>query len=251
MRKFIIMLLAVTPLFAQSLKVDLPSPNGKDFYSIQNTNYSLGFAENYGIPVWCMYKLTPQMLIGTAPSSSDWQIDSRVKGYKITPKDLTGQNLEAVQLYPKDHAQNDSTAKMSTFYTSNVVFMSKQLKDTIWKNITKKSEELAAQYGEVYVYTGPVFDRDPLKVKYTNNNKIAVPSYFYKIILYKNDGAYEKKCYRIQNRIPGDYERNCDPDEFLFNLYQLEADTGIDFFDREIDASFRQEKMKYLEKQVK
>ena len=251
MRKFIILLLAVTPLFAQNLKVDLPSSNGKSFYTIENTNYSVGFAENYGIPIWCMYRLTPQMLTGNANSAEEWQVDSRVKGYKITEKDLSAQNLEIVQLYPKNHAKNDSNAKQSSFYTSNIIFMSKQLKESIWENIIKRSEELAAQTGEVYVFSGPVFEKDSLKVKYTNNNKIAIPSYFYKILLYQKDGKIDKKCYKIPNRIPSDYERNCDPDEFLFNLYQLEAATGIDFFDREIDANFRQERMKYLEKQVK
>lgn len=249
MKRLIFMLLVATPLFAQ--KIENPVSGAKNSYTIENTAYSVGFAENYGIPVWEMHALQPQMLAGGASAKPEWKQDNRVKGNRISPKEIESVKLEAVQLFPKTHAMNDTAAQESSYYTSNLVFMNKQLRDSIWENITRSFESLAQKYGTVYTYAGTIFEKDPIKIKYLLGNKIAIPTHFYRIALYFEDGKAVCKCYRIANRIPPDYERNCSIEEFLYNIYQLEADTNIDFFDRDIDSHFRQEKMKYLETRVK
>ena len=250
MRKFIFLLLLTTPIFAQN--IGAPIYEGKNLYTIENTAYKLGFAENYGIPIWEMHALQPQMLSGEGSTvKPEWKVDSRVKGFRIAQKDIEGQKLEPVQLFPKTHAMHDASVQETSFYTSNLVFMNKPLKDTIWEKITYSFELLAKKYGTVYLYSGAIFEKDALKLKYAFNNRIAIPTYFYRMILYFDNGKPVYKCYRIANRIPTDYERNCDIEEFAYNLYQLEADTNIDFFDRDVDSNFRQDKMKYLEKRVK
>ena len=250
MRRFIFILLAaVAPLFAQN--IELPVTTAKNAYTIENSAYTLGFAENYGIPIWEMHKLQPQMLSGGAAVNLAWKSDGRVKGFRISQKDIDGQKLEPVQLFPKSHAMNDTNAQESSFLTSNLMFMNKQLKDTVWERITYSFELLAKQYGTVYLFSGPIFEKDPLKIKYGFNNRVAIPTHFYRMALYFDNGKACYKCYRISNRIPTDYERNCGIEEFSYNLYQLEADTNIDFFDRDIDSNFRKDKMEYLEKRVK
>ncbi|GEM_PF-1494800 len=255
MRKFIFILLAsivsVSPICAQLLNVTAPYTELKNAYTIENDSYSVGFAENYGIPIWSFYKFTSGMASGSSAAKEEWQVDSRVKGYKITPKDLANLNQEPVQLFPKEHASNASMVVQSTFLTSNILFMPKQLKDSIWQRLTESFENIAKKSGIVYIFSGPIFEKDSFKIKYTLNNHVAVPIAFYRIALYVEDGKAVYKCYRFPNRIPTDYERNCDLEDFSYNLYQLEADTGIDFLDRDIDKNFRQEKMEYLEKRIK
>ncbi|WP_296330452.1 DNA/RNA non-specific endonuclease [uncultured Treponema sp.] len=247
MKKLIPLVLLITtfPIFAQ--KIVQPVSNLKNSYTIENSAYSLGFAENYGLPVWEMHVLTPNMLEGTFSTQSEWKQDQRVKGFRISKKDIEGQKLEPVQLYPKTHAKHDLMAQDSCYLTSNLLFMCRSLKDSVWEKITYSFELLAKQYGRVYTYSGPVFDKDPLKIKHMFNNRVAIPSYFYRIALYFVDGKPAYKCYLIKNRIPTDYDRSCDVEEFNYNIFQLEADTGIDFFESFIDVNFRQDKMKFLE----
>ena len=238
-----------SPLFAEEIAA--PLSGAKNSYTIENTSYKIGYAENYGIPVWEMHILKPDMLVGQANVNEDWQVDSRVKGYRISAKDIANIKFEAVQLFPKTHAMNDTTEQESSFFTSNIVFMYKQLKESLWDRTTKEFEDIAKKVGKVYVYAGPIFEKDVLKIKYINNNRIALPTRFYRLILYPEGEKFVYKCYCFQNRIPTDYERICELEEYACNLYQLEADTNIDFFDREIDSNFRQDKMKYLETRVK
>ena len=237
-------------LSAQNLDITNPVTEGKKTYLIENSAYTLGFTGNYGIPSWSLYKFMLGMAHGTAVTKEEWKSDSRVKNYKLFAKDVSnaGTNLEPVQLFPKEHARYDSEAMESTFLTSNIVFMSRQLHEYVWDRITESFEEAAQKNGTIYIFSGPVFDKNPLKIKWILNNKVAVPTHFYRIAVYNEDGHTVCKCYRFANRIPTDYERNCDLEEFAYNIYQLEDDTGIDFFSRDMDANFRQEKLKYLEK---
>lgn len=250
-KKFLLLLLAVTPLYAQGITIPVPMPAAKDAYAVENSGFMLCYAGNYGLPVWEMHMLKPDMFIGGALVNGEWKADTRVKSYRITAKDIAGSKLEPVQLFPKSHGMNNIEAQNASFYTSNLVFMSKQLKDSIWDRITASFEELAKKYGTVYVYAGPIYDKDPLKIKYTMNNRIATPAFFYRIVLYNEDGKPRYKCYRFPNRVPTDYERTCSLDEYAYNIYQLEADTDIDFFDRETDGNFRQDKVKFLDKRSK
>lgn len=247
-KKYLLLLLVVTPLYAQGITIPVPMPAAKDAYAIENNGFMVCYAGNYGLPIWEMHRLQPEMFIGGTLITGEWQVDSRVKSYRITPKDIAGTKLEAVQLFPKSHAVNNIEAQNASFFTSNLLFMNKQLKDSIWERITASFEELAKKYGTVYVYAGPVYEKDALKIRYTMNNRIAIPAYFYRIALYFEDGKPHYNCYRFPNRVPTDYERTCSLEEYAYNIYQLEADTDIDFFGREIDGKFRQDKVKFLDK---
>ena len=253
MRKFILLIstfILAANISAQQ-KIDPPVTNIDNSYVIENPSYKLGFAGIYGIPIWEMHELKSEMLQKSALSNEEWKTDNRVKGYRINPKDFANIKLEPVQLFPKEHAGDNIPDIESSFLTSNLVFMNKQMKETIWDRITNSFQIIAARMKVAYLYSGPVFEKDNFRLKYILNNKVATPSYFYRIALFYENGKPAYKCYKIPNRIPTDYERKCDIDEFECNIYQLEADTNIDFFDRDIDANFRQDKLKFLEKQVK
>lgn len=239
--------------FSENLEVTDPVPDGKNSYVIENSAYKLGYAGNYGVPVWSMYKYMAGMSAGTSTTKEEWKADSRVKGYRFSEKDVLnmGKNLVPVQLFPKEHGKSNAENLADSFYTSNLLFMSKQLKEHVWDRITKSFEDLAKQHGSIYIISGPVFEKEALKVRWISNNRMALPSHFYRIALYKEEGRTVCKCYKFLNRIPTDYERNCSLEEFSYNIYQLESDVGIDFFSRETDANFRHEKMQYIDRKGK
>lgn len=249
MKRLILLFLALTPLYAQ--KVGLPVSTVKNSYVIENSAYSVGYAENFGIPVWEMHELTPMMLHGEANVPVEWKLDSRVRGFRLSAKDIENEKTPCVQLFPSTHAKNDVKIQESSYYSSNLVFMNKQLYESLWKRATASFEEKAKEVGKVYLYSGPIFDRDFLKAKHIVNNKVVVPVAYYRVILYFENEKPVYKCYRFANKIPSDYERNCPLENFEINIYELEADTDVDFFDRDIDANFRQDKMKFLENRVR
>ncbi len=249
-KKIIFVLLITAPLFAQK-NIALPAASLPDTYLIENPAYTVAFSGNYGIPIWEMHTLSTKVAPATANDKEIWKTDNRVKGYRLTPKDFEDTKLELVQLFPKEHAGDNQEFRESSLLTSNIVFMNKLTKEMVWDKITNSFQIIASRMKTAYLYAGPIFDKNQMKIKYIMNNKVAVPTYFFRIALYFDEGKPAYKCYRIPNRVPTDYERSCNIDEYEYNIYQLEADTGIDFFERELDANFRQDKLKFLEKQVR
>ena len=237
------MLLVTAPLFAQK-NITSPATNLPNSYKLENYAYSVGFAGNYGIPIWEMHMLTSYLIQKKSSDKIEWKADNRVKGYRLTPKDFEGTDLEVVQLFPKEHAGASEENRASSFLTSNILFMNKQIKESVWDKISNSFQIITSRMRVSYLYAGPVFDKNPLKVKYIMNNKVGTPLYFYRIALFFENEKPSYKCYRIPNRHLTDYERQCDIDEYEYNLYQLEADTGIDFFSDDIDAYFEQERAK-------
>lgn len=236
-KTIIFILFLAAPLFAQ--KISAPVTNLPNSYKLENYAYSVGFAGNYGIPVWEMHMVTPYLFQKAWTVSYEWRTDNRVKGYRLTPKDFEGTELEVVQLFPKEHAGDSVDNQESAFLTSNIVFMTKQIKESIWDKITNSFQEITEKMRLSYLYAGPVFDKNPLKTKYMMNNKVGTPLYFYRMALYFEDDKPVCKCYKIPNRHLTDYERKCDIDEYEYNVFQLEADSGIDFFPDEIDAQLK------------
>lgn len=239
------------PLADLAAELNPPEATDSTAYILENPSYKLCFSDKYGQAIWSFYKLTPKMMEGVFSTSEEYKIDGRIKNNRITPKEIDSTNLTKVQLYPLTHAAFDTSAQKSVFLTTNLMLMSKQLEESIWEKLNIEIENLVRQQKEVYVISGPIFDKDNLKLKYIINGKVAIPAFFYRIVLYYQDDVPVYKCWKFSNRIPTDYERTCSIDNFGYNLYQLEAETGIDFFDASVDNYFRKDKMKYLQDHVK
>ncbi len=251
MKKFILLLALLIPVSAVFADIAIPVTKDGSTYNLENSHYKIGYSDRFGQAAWCFYKLNSAMITNVPISQDDFKADSRVKNNRITPKEMTSASLEKVQLFPLTHAGADPTVQKSSYLATNVVLMGRQLHESTWTRISREIEAIAREKGSVYVISGPVFDLEMSKIKYIINNKMAVPSAFYRIVLYYESGNMICKCWKFPNRIPSDYERNCDLDNYKYNLYQLEAETGVDFFDNSIDTFFKKEKMEYLENHVK
>lgn len=250
-KTFLSLVLAFLPFicFSQAIS-EYPKTNDKNIYILKNDSYTVGFDDTYGLPVWSMYRYTPIMKMGVSNVAEEWVTDTRIKRNKTTAKEFDSLNLYKTQMFPREHAMTYAETQKTTYITSNILPMTKSLKEGIWDRITQEIEQTAEQVGAVYVYSGPVFEKDFTKNNYLLSNRVVQPKYFYRLYIYFKDGKPFQKCYRFENHAPTDYEKKCDLNDFSYNLYELENDTNLDFFDQQIDASFRKEKMEYLEKRV-
>lgn len=245
-----ILFFAALPLFAFAQISSYPATNDKNIYILKNDSYAVGFNDTYGLPVWSMYSYDPTMKMGISSVPEEWVTDSRIRRNRTTAKEFDALNLYKTQMFPKEHAVTYAEVQTSTYLTSNILPMSQSLKENIWDRITKEIEEVSDKYGKVTVYSGPLFEKDFTKNRYLIANRAVMPVAFYRMYIYFDNGKAFVKCYKFANHAPTDYEKKCPLDDFAYNFYELENSTGLDFVDQSIDASFRKEKMQYLEKRV-
>lgn len=234
-KNFICLFLVFLPFIAFSQAISYPVANDKNVYILKNERYAVGFSDTYGLAVWSLYSYDPTMKMGISNVPEEWVTDSRIKSNRTTAKEFDSLNLYKTQMFPKEHAMTYAEVQKTTYLTSNILPMSQSLKENIWDRITREIEEVSQKYGRVYVYSGPVFEKEFSKNRYLISNRVVMPVSFYRMYIYFQGGKTRCKCYKFSNHAPTDYEKKCPLDDFSYNIYKLEADTGIDFVDQSVD----------------
>jgi endonuclease G len=113
-----------------------------------------------------------------------------------------------------------------TFFTSNVSPQLYAFNAGIWNRLEQKVRYWAKRYDGVYVVTGGVLS-DNLKT--IGKEKVAVPNYFYKIVLTKDRSKMVGFLVPHQKTSKAIYE-------FVVSVDTIEQMTGIDFFPNLEDA---------------
>ena len=202
----------------------LPTSTSNDVYS--NDAYSFSYKEEYEQSEWVAYELTKKDM-----PNADYKRPYFNQDKSVTTKSADWRNFKNTK-YNKGHLCPAADRKSSyamyemTFLTSNA---SPQLYDFnagIWNRLEQKIRYWAERYNGVYVVTGGVLE-DGLKT--IGKEDVAVPNYFYKVILTKD------KANMIGFLVP-----HKDSDKPLYSFVvpvdEIEKKTGIDFFSALPDA---------------
>ena len=81
--------------------------------------------------------------------------------------------------YDRGHMANwEDTEDVNSFTLGNVVPQNPTNNRHLWAWIESATRYLATEYGQVYVVTGPIFDKDPAKI----NNRVWVPTQLFKAV---------------------------------------------------------------------
>jgi endonuclease G len=108
------------------------------------------------------------------------------------------------------------------FYLSNIVpQIGKGMNQGIWKDLEEKVRNWAIDRGELYIFTGPIFEGG---IKNTiGNNAVAVPTHLYKIVFDpdKNEA--------IAFIMPNEKLDTKDMPNYIVTIRDVEKMTGLDF----------------------
>ena len=108
------------------------------------------------------------------------------------------------------------------FYLSNMVpQVGKGMNQGIWKNLEEYVRNWAINRGELYIFTGPIYEGGIKKT--IGNNKVAVPSHLYKIV-------YDpQKAEAIAFIMPNEKLESDDMPNYIVTIREIEKKTGLDF----------------------
>jgi endonuclease G len=184
--------------------------------------YTLSYNEKYEQAEWVAYELKQEYLtknrfkrplfikdpnVGT--SSADW------KNYKKS-------GFDKGHLCPAADMDFSKEAFKETFFTSNISPQLHVFNNGVWKRLEEKTRYWAVKYDGIYVVTGGVLNAS---LKTIGREKVAVPKYFYKILMDDTNGKYRMIAFMIPN------EKSDNPlYSFVVSVDSLEKITGIDFF---------------------
>ncbi|MCZ8198381.1 MAG: DNA/RNA non-specific endonuclease [Flavobacterium sp.] len=195
---------------------------------IQHDNYTLSYKEEYEQAEWVAYELKKGRY-----SNQDYQRPFFIEDPKVKTGSADWRNYKNSG-YDKGHLCAAGDMKFSkaafeeTFYTSNISPQDREFNSGIWNRLEQKTRYWANKYDGIYVVTGGVL-KDNLET--IGKEDVAVPDYFYKVLLNKNNGNYKMIAFLIPNE---DSEKGLY--EFVVSVDEIEKLTGINFFPKLEDS---------------
>jgi endonuclease G len=209
---------------AQTDGLELGIPSTDNCELVHHTGYSLCYSEKYEQSAWVAYKLTKDEVGSTKASryEMDFEPDPSVTTHSASKDDYRNSGFDKGHLVPAADLKWGKRAMRESFFTSNISPQLHEFNAGIWETLEKDVRAWAVKFGEVYVVTGPVL-RDGLPT--IGANHVAVPEYFYKIVLYR-DGMDAKAVGFVMPN-----QRGTQPvSQYAVTVDSVESLTGLNFF---------------------
>ncbi len=194
---------------------------------VKHEFYTLSYVEKFEQAEWVAYLLQPQQNRNhfqrpffvednqVKTQSADW------KNYKKSGYDK-GHLCAAADMAFSKNAYND------TFLTSNISPQEHHFNDGIWNRLEEKVRYWANKYDGIYVVTGGVLTNGLPTI---GREGVAVPEYFYKILLKKEGENYKMIAFLMPSQ-----DSNKALYEFVVPTDEVEKLTGIDFYPKLNDS---------------
>ena len=195
---------------------------------IHHNNYSLSYSEKHEQAEWVAYFLKDEHISSTNFDRPYFEMDSKVKTKSAHYKNYSNSGYDKGHLCPAGDRKFSKSAHDETFLTSNISPQEHQFNSGIWNRLEQKTRYWATKYKNLYVVTGGVLENSS---KTIGSEKVAVPNYFYKIIL----DFHEPEIKAIAFLMPHEDSEKA-LYTFVTSIDKIEQLTGIDFFPELEDA---------------
>lgn len=201
-------------------------------------NWSCYWDYENRVSLWVAYPMNNN-LKGSGNRTDMWGYDP------LLPQDLqqsitmrfSSNRYYSDPLYDRGHQipsadRLNYSANVTTFYATNMTPQSGSFNSNIWAALEGKVRGYASSADTLYVVTGCVVDNTQTYVRDVAGHNIAVPTAYFKALLYKGNSTYATQGYMAAGfLLPHDDNiaaKNCL--NYIRSIDQLEQETGIDFF---------------------
>ena len=225
---------------SKAKKSHAANPIPFDFYPTSTTGvvvkrdaFAFSYSEEHEQSEWVAYELSSEDFSNRSFQRPFFIEDPKVATRSADWRNYKNSGYDKGHLCPAGDRKSTFTSYRETFFTSNVSPQRHDFNEGVWNRLEQKVRYWSKKYEGLYVVTGGVLS-DNLKV--IGKEKVAVPNYFYKVLMTKDQQKM------IGFLIP--HQKSDRPlYEFVVDVDSIEKITGIDFYPKLSDA-----KEKALEK---
>ncbi|MBU3725285.1 MAG: DNA/RNA non-specific endonuclease [Burkholderiaceae bacterium] len=205
------------------LEYGLPSDRGA---LLCRSGFALAHDEEKKAPAWVVQRMTPERLINRVKRNDRFVPDPDLpKGARAELEDYRGSGYDRGHMAPAADMRWSAQAMAESFYLSNMApQVGPGMNRGIWSEIEATIRQWVARRGELFIYTGPIFQTNaPDKI---GPNQVAVPTHFYKIVF---DPV---RVETIAFVVPNAPHPNRRIEEFITSVKDIEMRTGLNFLNR-------------------
>lgn len=231
MRTIGIVLLSMIALpSAMSLASEhLPFGKPADGFPIEHPSYVAGYKSSLRSPLWVAYTLKPEnckgfkRLVYSKPPLFQDPIVLEKGLNSASPDDYEQSGYWPLPLITHSDSMGREPQSEKDSFSLAVMVAQTQSRDTrkLWKDLEELIRSAVADYGELWIITGPVFGDGP---DTTARGKIGVAESFYKIAVRKDAaGKMRAVAWLIPQNATGE------PKRFITTIDEVEKATKLDF----------------------
>ena len=206
---------------------EIPETKPKDKV-IHHAGYSLLYNEAQEQASWVAYELTDKETIKLYQRTNKFIVDPAVQTSSASQADYKSSGYDRGHLAPAADMGWSALSMQESFYYSNMSPQEPGFNRGIWKNLEEKVRGWAFENKKIYIVTGPVLRNGLPKI---GPNQVAVPEYFYKVILDYSAPSIKGIAFLMPN-----HSSTRTLQSYAVSIDSVEKTTGINFFPNITDA---------------
>ncbi len=196
---------------------------------VEHSYFVLSYNEPYEQAEWVAYTLNKKHITNDQRNRPYFIEDPKVPSKSADWRNYRSSGYDRGHLCPAGDRRFSEQAYNETFYTSNISPQKGDFNAGVWNRLEMKIRQWAKRYDEVFIVTGGVLEEGLEEI---GDEDVDVPRYFYKIIA---RGTPENP--KIMAFLFKAEESTRPLTDFVVSVDEVEALTGIDFFENLPDAS--------------
>jgi endonuclease G len=194
-------------------------------------NYSALYDQKEKIAYWVAYPHHISYL-GSTSRTDDWQLDPMVATTAQPDYFSSISGYDRGHQIPSADRTVTKVANSQTFYFTNMTPQLSTLNGQMWASLESQVRNWMAASDTMYVVTGAILKtvNGSETVKYATDakgNKVAVPNYYYKVLLRLKTGKYDAIGFWFEHR---SYGSGLATAAVTKSVRQIETLTGFNFF---------------------
>ncbi|WP_139959499.1 DNA/RNA non-specific endonuclease [Flavicella sediminum] len=178
-------------------KIIFTPPFIKKGEHIQHSYYALQYSETHEQAYWVSYKLTPNFINGTTKRTNKFKPDPLISSQSAQLKDYAHSGYDRGHLAPAGSMNKNTTAMNESFYMSNMSPQHPSFNRGIWKKLETQIRYWTYDSDSLFVVTGPILKNIE---KTIGINKVAVPKYYYKVLLQFKHNQVNSLGFLLENK---------------------------------------------------
>ena len=194
-------------------------------------NYSMMYDKKEKIAYWVAYPHHPSYL-GSQSRTDNWQVDPMVET-SSQPYYFSGiSGYDRGHQIPSADRTSSFIANSQTFYFTNMTPQLSALNGAMWANLEMQVRNWMNASDTLYVVTGAALKtvNGNETVNYATDSKgakVAVPNYYYKVLLRLKTGKYDAIGFWFEHKSYGNGQATA---AVTKSVRQIETLTGLNFF---------------------
>lgn len=202
--------------------IEVPGKNLKSETVIKRLGYTLSYNKGYKQANWVAYELTSEETNRSVKRTNSFRPDEELKGYVATNIDYKGSGWDRGHLAPAGDMSWSWDVMHESFYYSNISPQAPPFNRGIWLRLEDLVRKWANKYEKVLVVVGPVLTPDLTRL---GIDSIAIPNYFYKVILDITPPELKGIAFCFPNE-----GSDSSLQQFVCTIDSVEQITGFNFF---------------------